>query len=131
MLFINKRSKFALGMAFSIISAVTIMQSPQAFAGDQDFVIHNKTGYTISEVYVSPAKSSDWESDILGRDVLAEGDRTEIHFSRSEDTCRWDLKVVYEDDDSSAEWAALDLCTISVVTLKYSRKSGETSADIE
>jgi hypothetical protein len=123
--------KVCLGVAFAALSALTVMNSQQALAGDQDFVIVNKTGYDISEVYVSPAKSANWEEDILGRDILPEGDRTEITFSRSEDPCRWDLKVVYADDDSSAEWGALNLCEISVVTLKYNRAKDETSAVIE
>jgi len=105
-----------------------ILGSTSAMAGKQDFTVVNATGYTISEVYVSPSKAGDWEEDILGRDVLAEGERTEITFSRGTDTCKWDLKVVYEDDNSSAEWGNLNLCDISVVTLKYNRKSGETSA---
>lgn len=111
---------------------IGVLNAPEALAqGKQDFTVVNATGYTISELYVSPAKASDWEEDILGRDVLVDGDRTDISFSRKEDTCRWDLKVVYEDDDSSAEWAALNLCEISTVTLKYSRSSGETSAFVE
>lgn len=109
----------------------TVMSATSAMAGKQDFTVINATGYTISEVYVSPVKTDDWEEDILGRDVLADGERTDITFSRSVDTCKWDLKVVYEDDNSTAEWGNLNLCDISTVTLKYSRKSGETSAIVE
>jgi hypothetical protein len=116
-----------LGLSAFFGAAFVLAMQP-ALAGDQDFTLVNATGYTISEVYVSPSKAADWEEDVLGRDVLAEGESTEIRFSRSEDTCRWDLKVVYEDDNSSAEWAALDLCEISAVTIRYNRKTGETSA---
>ena len=42
-----------------------------AFAqGKQNFTLVNQTGYDISEVYVSPANSSDWEEDVLGEDIL-------------------------------------------------------------
>lgn len=124
--------KATFGFIFAAVAAVAMTQFPQtAVAGDQDFTIVNATGYTISEVYVSPAKASDWEEDVLGRDVLADGERQEIRFSRDTDACKWDLKVVYEDDNSSAEWGALNLCEISVVRLMYNRKSGETSATVE
>lgn len=126
---INKL-KALITMSGAVVGMVALMSAPAA-AGDQDFVIINATGYVISEVYVSPVKAEDWEEDVLGRDVLGEGERTEIRFSRSTNTCRWDLKVVYEDDGSSAEWGNLNLCEISAVTLRYNRKTGETSAVTE
>lgn len=101
-----------------------------ALAGDQDFTLVNRTGYTISEVYVAPSKSSDWEEDVLGQDILEDRSSVDINFSRSEDTCRWDLKVVY-DDESTAEWAAFDLCTVSKVTIFYNAKTDVTSAQTE
>lgn len=101
-----------------------------ALAGDQDFTLVNRTGYTISEVYVAPSKSSDWEEDVLGQDTLEDKTTVDIQFSRGEDTCRWDLKVVY-DDETTAEWAALDLCTVSKVTIFYNAKTDTTSAQTE
>jgi hypothetical protein len=99
-----------------------------AVAGDQDFALINGTGYEISEVYVAPTQSSDWQEDVLGQDVLGDGQQANISFSRDTDACSWDLKVVYSVDDSSAEWREVDLCTLSVVTIKYDHDSGETSA---
>ncbi|MEO5337712.1 MAG: hypothetical protein H7841_12580 [Magnetospirillum sp. WYHS-4] len=96
----------------------------------QDFDLVNKTGYAIDEVYVTPADSDDWQNDVLGRDILANGDSVHIHFSRSAKTCLWDLKVVY-DDKETAEWHDFDLCTTSKIVVRYNRKTGETSADYE
>jgi len=94
----------------------------------QNFVIVNKTGYDIKEVYVSPTKSDDWQEDVLGEDLLSDGDSWKIKFSRSTKTCKWDLKVVYSDDDSTATWNSIDLCSIGKITIKYNRKSDTTSA---
>jgi hypothetical protein len=124
-------TKSHLTAAFAGVVALGALSATQVAAGQQDFVVVNVTGYTISELYVSPTRASSWEEDILGRDVLPNGDRTEITFSRSEDTCMWDLKVVYQDDNSTAEWAAINLCEVSVVALHYNEKSGETSATFE
>jgi hypothetical protein len=99
-----------------------------ALAGEQDFSLINATGYEISEFYVAPAESSDWEEDVLGQDTLGDGQKAKISFSRDTDTCQWDLKVVYSDDNSTAEWHGVDLCQLSVVTIKYNADSGETSA---
>ena len=97
----------------------------------QDFELVNKTGYDISHVYVSPTKSDDWEEDVLGKDVLSDGDSWEIKFQRATKTCKWDLKVVYADDGSSAYWKSIDLCSVGKITIHYNRKSDTTSADFE
>ena len=94
----------------------------------QDFVLVNRTGYDISELYVSPAKKDDWEEDILGDDGLEDGDSQTIRFKGTGSVCIWDLKVVYEEDDSSAVWHDIDLCKISKITIRYDRKSDTTSA---
>ena len=106
-----------------------LVNAPAA-AGTQDFTILNNTGYPIERVYVSASAKDDWEEDVLGRDTLPAGERTKIRFSRDEDSCLWDLKVVYEDEES-AEWQGINLCKVSVVALSYDRKTGETSAETE
>ena len=101
-----------------------------AWAGEQDFVLLNNTGETIEELYVAPSSSDEWEEDVLGRDVLAEGERTRIEFPRRENACLWDLKVTY-DDDTSSEWQGINLCETSVVALSYDRRTGKTWADFD
>ena len=105
------------------------VHSPVA-AGTQNFTILNNTGYPIERVYVSASAKDDWEEDVLGRDTLPDGERTNIRFDRDEEACLWDLKVVYEDEES-AEWQGINLCKVSVVALSYDRKTGETSAETE
>jgi hypothetical protein len=100
-------------------SAVALLMTPAiAAAGDQDFTLRNRTGYTIDQVYVSSVDTNSWEEDVLGRDTLANGEAWEISFSRAEDQCEWDLKVVY-DDGETAEWNAVDLCATSTISLFY------------
>ncbi len=126
-------------MVKSIVSALLLslavtwgaVGGARAAEARQDFVLVNKTGYTISEVYVSPTKSDDWEEDVLGRDTLDDGEAWEIRFHRAAKTCKWDLKVVYEDDDSEAVWPAIDLCAVGRITIHYNRKTDTTSADFE
>jgi hypothetical protein len=117
----------ALRLAAFALGILAVAGSP-ALAGEQDFSLINATGYEIGELYVAPSDSSDWQEDVLGQDTLADGAQANIGFSRDTDTCTWDLKVVYSEDNSSAEWHAVDLCKLSVVTIKYNADSGETSA---
>ena len=115
----------------ALTGGLILGMSGAAFAeAKQDFRLVNKTGYTIDQVYVSPSKSDDWEEDILGQDQLEDGVGVNIRFHRAAKSCLWDLKVVY-DDKETAEWEGFDLCEVSKITIRYNRKSGETSADYE
>ena len=112
-------------LAASFILAVT-----PAVAGDQDFTLANATGYTIEQVYVSPTKSDDWEEDVMGADVLGDGEEVDILFAPGQGACNHDLMVIY-DDGERAVWSPLNLCEISSVTLYYNRRTGETWAETE
>jgi hypothetical protein len=120
--------KFVVSIVFCL-GALLVAAVPAAAAeAKQDFVVVNKTGYDIKELYVSPSKSDDWQEDVLGEDLLSDGDSWNIKFTRATRTCKWDLKVVYSGDDSTAVWNNIDLCAIARVTIKYNKKSDTTSA---
>jgi len=121
--------KTVLIAAFAAIVAV----AAPAGADDakQDFKLVNKTGYELKALYVAPSKSDDWEDDVLGQDTLADGQAVNVHFSPKTKTCKFDLKVVYSDDDSSAVWEKIDFCTVEKVTIHYNRKSDETTASFD
>lgn len=120
--------KLFLGAA-TLVAGLAFAGSAMA-QGKQDFTLVNKTGYRIDKVYVSPSSSDDWDEDVLGRDVLGNGESVHIRFNRATKTCKWDLKVVY-DDDEKAEWDGFDLCQISTINIHYNRSTGQTSATYE
>ncbi len=123
----------SLVIAFGMAFAALLPLAPAALAAEakQDFTLVNKTGYDIDKVFVSPNKSGDWEEDVLGKDTLGDGDSWEIKFHRAAKTCKWDLKVVYADDDSSAVWYDIDLCSVEKITIRYDRKTDKTSAKFD
>lgn len=120
--------KLARNLLFCAISAV--VASGTAIAGDADFTLVNKTGYTLREVYISPSHKEAWGKDRMGEGYLDHGKSRLFKFS-DKSSCKQDLKVVFDDDDSSVVWEEFDLCELSKITLKYSRKTGEVSADTE
>ncbi|WP_286192051.1 hypothetical protein [Roseomonas genomospecies 6] len=101
-----------------------------ALAGQQDFTIMNKTGYPLKHIYVSESDNEKWDEDVLGRDVLEDGESFDLSFAKAEKTCKWDMKVIY-DDGESAVWQDLNLCQISKLTLRWNKNTGVTSASIE
>ena len=114
-------------IAASLLFAV--MASP-ALASDEVLHLNNRTGYTISEVYIAPTSTDNWEEDIMGGDTLATNSSVNVDFSRSEDTCKWDLRAVY-DDGTVAIWKNIDLCKISTITMFYNAETDVTSAKYE
>lgn len=97
----------ALGLAPVVLSA-----------GDQDFTVVNRTGFTIDALHVTPHSSDDWGDDILGKDTLGDGEHIEIVFRRKEKAAKWDLRVE-DEDGKSYVWENLNLLEISEVTLFY------------
>ena len=97
----------------------------------QDFTLVNKTGYELSEIYVSPSKANEWQDDVLGDDSLDDDESLNVHFANSGKACMFDIKVVYTVDESSAIWHDIDLCETSKVTIRYNRKSDTTSATFD
>ena len=91
----------------------------------------NRTGYELKALFVSPSKAESWGDDVLGQDVLEDGKRANIHFSPKAQTCKWDLKVVYTDDDSNAIWQGINLCEVDKITIHYDRKNDVTRASFD
>ena len=101
-----------------------------AQAQAQDFILANQTGVDIFKVFVSPHDVDNWEEDILGADVLLDGDEVEILFHREEDAEYWDLRI--EDEEGNAiEWENLNLFEILRVTLFYDADTGRAWAEVE
>ena len=112
---------------FAVFAAALAIAGPAgAQEAKQDFKLVNKTGYELKALYVAPSKSDDWQEDVLGQDVLADGQAVNIHFSPKTKTCHFDLKVTYSDDDSNAVWEKIDLCTVEKITIHYDRKADQT-----
>lgn len=104
-----------------------------AFAQEakQDFSLSNRTGYELKEVYVSPSTAADWQNDVLGSGTLADGATVDIKFNRATRTCKWDIKVVYTVDSSSAIWQNIDLCVVEKITIRYNKNTDTTSASFD
>jgi len=111
-------------------SAILCFAGFAAQAADQDFTLYNATGYVIDKVFVSPVGKTTWGNDVLGTGQLPDGNKVDITFKSANTICNYDLKVVYDDDDT-AVWSNLNLCDLSKIHLHYDRKAGVTRATTE
>jgi hypothetical protein len=78
------------------VAAALLALPPQARADSPlDFTLRNRLGVTISYVYVSPHQAESWEEDVLGSNVLRDGQNLKIRFDDKQ-VARgdiWDLKI--------------------------------------
>jgi hypothetical protein len=77
--------------------------SAASVAADYYVDITNRTGYTIYYMYVSPAKSTSWEEDVLGKDILATGDTQRVTLTGYRSPI-FDIRLVDSDGDSYTFW---------------------------
>lgn len=101
--------------------AVLLGGSAGVIADAQDFKLVNKTGLAIDELYLSAANDNEWGEDVLGRDILNDGEPVDITFDRAETECVWDLKIVDGEQDEVV-WEDINLCKTSEITLFYKNK---------
>ncbi len=81
-----------------------------------DCTLVNNTGHTVMTLNVSPSESDEWGPDILGADVLANGQSAQVSFERGQDQCNWDLRATYDDGDTT-DARGVNLCELTTVTL--------------
>ena len=82
----------------------------------QNFSVVNATGHVVQTLNVSPTTEDEWGPDILGRDVLQTGQTAQIVFDRAESQCNYDIRVTYDDNDTS-EMRNINLCQVATVNL--------------
>ncbi len=109
---------------FFIAAMLIMAMTSMAFAGAQDFKLINNTGHDIQVVNVSPSSSEDWQNDILGSQVLGNGEYCDVQFAASGHQY-WDLQATFN-DGSSLAWSNIDLLSVSAVTL-----NGDGSASFQ
>ena len=100
----------------SVFALLGILAPLAAAQGKQDFTLYNRTGMSITSMYVSPAAEDEWGSDILGIDTLASGDDTTITFSPKERVASWDIKLIDENGKEHIRYK-FNLLNVSEITV--------------
>jgi hypothetical protein len=109
----ERMKKWLLIVTFATMLIIGL--SSQVQAGSQDFTLTNMTGVDIYELYIAPSYSNNWEDEILGQDILKDGDSINIHFNYRFETY-WDI-MIKDRRGNSVFWRGLNLRRINRITL--------------
>lgn len=104
---------------FSLLVSISLfaLSTQAALADPRDFTLINESNVTLTHIYVSPSDMSDWQEDVMGRDVLPPGDSVDIVFpsgSFAPGDCLYDIKVLARDGREGYLYK-IDLCSTSTV----------------
>ena len=124
----TKNMNRRMTMGLFAAAAVMVFMAPVAKAGEQDFVLVNKTGVEIHSLHIAPHSSDNWGDDILGKGTMDDGETLKITFARAEKSAHWDLSIT-DEKGHAVTWENLNLLEISTVTLHL--KGGKAWADLE
>lgn len=88
-------------MRIKMLLAAFLMLSSSSLVMAADYYVDitNRTGYTIFYMYLSPSNSTIWEEDVLGKDVLMNGDTQRVTLTGYSNP-NFDIRLVDEDNDS-------------------------------
>jgi hypothetical protein len=114
-------TKIPTALAIGALCLFSLLGAAASFAEEElnlDFTLHNATGKVLKEVFVGPTSSEEWGSDVMGKDVVGDGESVHLSFHPKATAKHWDLKIVF-DDDKFTVWTNFDLTTIDDITISY------------
>lgn len=126
----NYNSKVSKIAAYSVIGAFVLFATVRVVlaAVNLDFTLHNKTDKVVVSMFVSGHDDDHWGDDVLGKDVLGDGESTEIKFSEGTASDSYDMRLEF-DDKTTSTWGDLKLSEITDITVYY--KDGKPFAKSE
>lgn len=103
----------AAALSLAAVSGAALAQSNDGL--DRRVRIINDTGQTIQYFYASRVGVNSWEEDILGQDVLVDGDDFTANIDDGSRACRYDFKAVFS-NGQSLERYNINVCEITTYT---------------
>ena len=97
--------------------------APAAARADTHFfTLYNDTVTPIENIYVRMTgddNDSDWSDDLLGDNDVLDANYNQQFTITNADSCNWDIKIVFQNINTSEIASDVDLCTDSDVKVWY------------
>ena len=121
-------------LVLGLVLAVATFAHTSSFAADERNVhVINGTGYGIKFLGFNEPDDDEWDENELGdNSVLPNGNGVYVKFNDADDGCVWNIRISWAQEGyPDVIWHNVDLCKISVITLKYNRSTDTTSFDAQ
>ncbi len=105
--------RFTTMIATCLVACVAL--GGTASAANRKVNIVNQTGMVLKHFYASTPEVESWEEDILGRDLLQNGETFEADINDGTGACVFDFKAVFADGQSSIR-KGVNVCQVSSFT---------------
>lgn len=109
-----------------VVAIAALAATPSYSADDRNVTVVNGTGYGIKFLGFNNPGDNDWSDNELSS-VMGNGKSIYVKFNNADKGCKWNIKIVWADEDTAVLWQNIDLCQIDEITLRYDRASDQTS----
>jgi len=111
-------------MAGALLLASAFLAPAAQADSNMDFTVENQTGFTLTELYVSPNKKDSWGKNIL-KSPMKDNETRKITFKPTAKIQSYDIRAVYADGGKPV-WYDIEPANISKVTLKWDKQARKT-----
>lgn len=112
-------------MRLAALCAALAIVLPGLAQAEVAFSMQNATGYPIRNIFFSKARAGHWSPNQLDHGSLGDGQSVDFYFPLTEEACRWDIKIIYEDSGVSV-LSNIDLCQVTRMSVTWDNAAGKT-----
>ena len=95
-----------------LIAGLSFLSAKNSSAQALTFDVVNNTGITLVDVFVTPAETDNWGSDILPNDLFEAGSTITVTIPDTYgETCMFDMKIT-DGEGGDITFTGIDACTL-------------------
>ena len=98
-----------MGIATSVLLTLS---AGSAMAEPLEFTLINSTGYVITQLQISPLSMNHWGENILGTDVILQGETATVTIADGRTSCEYDMLITFNDGNTIEE-RNYDFCDLA------------------
>ncbi len=102
---------------YALAAALSLAIVAPAAAEDLEFTLINTSGVDITAFHVSHTETDDWEENLLGGGILADGYEIDVLIADGLTTCVYDILTEFADGDAYEDYG-VDLCSLGSYTFE-------------
>lgn len=110
-----KKLLFALAVLFCL----SFFASQDSYSQALGFYIENNTGVTLNNIYVTPAETDSWGSDILPQDLFDDQSTVQVYIPETYgETCMFDIKIT-DLEGNAVIFYNVDACALHTLRINW------------